>query len=400
MKLTPLNNNFGGAPCYVSLRTDHVFDYGRSDDLISLLNVMIKFRTGKLRWTSLKTKQGHLAYDEQRKTFLVLFFIPRLEIEAFLADQGLISPTFDKDEPRFIEKLDALKLYKLSKKMTFEDLSQRFPAMNNTFSKTETQQKMTYAQVANSQEEQLRFFMENSPKQQCIANGNFIWPAALLPLPSAPPSSATSSIDDSDSGFTHSRRRSVNEQKGTSLRLRAAQVAHCQVNTTERTKRRASAGGIVFQSRIRVDQVALDHLVGISIIGDITTINVTTEMANFGKKWPKQWEFIGLPSLIRTKWNLDIQGRRSAEQNRWRYENQRSTSEPAEIQPSGFSHVYADCAGAVSLAESALICRTEIKHRATIDQPAQISMAHDNGQYYGRRNNYREKRHKQLNDNQ
>ncbi|KAA6397520.1 MAG: hypothetical protein EZS28_006949, partial [Streblomastix strix] len=69
------------------------------------------------------------------------------------ADQGFVPPTFDKDDPRFIEKLDALKLYMLSKQMKYEDLTQRFPAMISTFSKPETQQKMTYAQVANSQEE-------------------------------------------------------------------------------------------------------------------------------------------------------------------------------------------------------------------------------------------------------
>ncbi|KAA6367588.1 MAG: hypothetical protein EZS28_036886 [Streblomastix strix] len=76
--------------------------------------------------------------------------------------------------------------------MAFEDLTQRFPAMNNTFSKTESQQKMTYAQMANSQEEQLRFFMEHSLKAWFIANSKPGQPTALLPRPSAPPSSATS----------------------------------------------------------------------------------------------------------------------------------------------------------------------------------------------------------------
>ncbi|KAA6366059.1 MAG: hypothetical protein EZS28_038414, partial [Streblomastix strix] len=55
--MTSLNSNFRGTLRYASLRTDHVFDLGRSDDLISLLYVMIEFRSGKLRWTSLKTKE-------------------------------------------------------------------------------------------------------------------------------------------------------------------------------------------------------------------------------------------------------------------------------------------------------------------------------------------------------
>ncbi|KAA6355145.1 MAG: hypothetical protein EZS28_049328 [Streblomastix strix] len=58
--------------------------------------------------------------------------------------------------------------------------------------------------------------------------------------------------------------------------------------------------------------------------------------------------------------------RRSAEQNRWRYENLWSTSEPAEIQPNETSHVYADCARAVALAESALIAQI---HHIIPNQP-------------------------------
>ncbi|KAA6394420.1 MAG: putative Tau-tubulin kinase 1 [Streblomastix strix] len=54
---TPLNSNFRGTLRYASLRTHHGFDLGRSDDLISLLYVMIELRTGKLPWTSLKTKE-------------------------------------------------------------------------------------------------------------------------------------------------------------------------------------------------------------------------------------------------------------------------------------------------------------------------------------------------------
>ncbi|KAA6396730.1 MAG: hypothetical protein EZS28_007743 [Streblomastix strix] len=58
--------------------------------------------------------------------------------------------------------------------------------------------------------------------------------------------------------------------------------------------------------------------------------------------------------------------RRLAEQNRWRQENQWSTSKPAELQPTESSHVYIDCAKAVSLAESALIAEI---HHIILDQP-------------------------------
>ncbi|KAA6400222.1 MAG: hypothetical protein EZS28_004251 [Streblomastix strix] len=139
----------------------------------------------KEQLSSSSQEQGPSAYDEDRKALLVLAFMPKPEIEAFLADQGFNPPTFDKDDPRFIEKLDALKLYMVSKQMAFEDLTQRFPAMNGTFSKTETQQKMTYTQAANSQEEQIRFFIEHAPRAQLIANSKPGQPVALLPRPSA-----------------------------------------------------------------------------------------------------------------------------------------------------------------------------------------------------------------------
>ncbi|KAA6354988.1 MAG: hypothetical protein EZS28_049485 [Streblomastix strix] len=70
--------------------------------------------------------------------------------------------------------------------------------MNDTFSKIETHQKMTYAQVSNCQEEQLRFYMKHGPKAWLIANGKMAGPVALLSLPSAQPSSGASSIDDSN----------------------------------------------------------------------------------------------------------------------------------------------------------------------------------------------------------
>ncbi|KAA6402744.1 MAG: hypothetical protein EZS28_001735 [Streblomastix strix] len=50
-------------------------------------------------------EQGPLAYDEDMKALLVLAFMPRPEIEAFLADQGFVPPTFDMGDPSFIEKL-------------------------------------------------------------------------------------------------------------------------------------------------------------------------------------------------------------------------------------------------------------------------------------------------------
>ncbi|KAA6357765.1 MAG: putative Tau-tubulin kinase 1, partial [Streblomastix strix] len=48
--------DFGGILRYASLQTHHGFDLGRNDDLISSLYVLIELRTGKLPWTSMKTK--------------------------------------------------------------------------------------------------------------------------------------------------------------------------------------------------------------------------------------------------------------------------------------------------------------------------------------------------------
>ncbi|KAA6387859.1 MAG: hypothetical protein EZS28_016611, partial [Streblomastix strix] len=230
----------------------------------------------KEQQSSSSQEQGPSAYDEDRKALLVLTFMSRPEIEAFLADQGFVPPTFDKDDPRFIEKLDALKLYMLSKQMAFEDLTQRFPAMNGTFSKPETQQKMTYAQVANSQEEQLRFFMNHGVRAQLIAN-------------SKPGQSA-------------------NAQKDLPLSPQAVKAARNLVDIIERTRGSASAGDTVYQLRVRVDQVALDHRARTDITGDIIITNIATEIASSAKKWPKQLEFIELPSSIRTRWNRETPG--------------------------------------------------------------------------------------------
>ncbi|KAA6387986.1 MAG: hypothetical protein EZS28_016488 [Streblomastix strix] len=152
----------------------------------------------KEQQSSSSQEQGPSAYDEDKKALLVLEFMPKPEIEAFLAEQSFVSPTFDMDDPHFIEKLDALKIYMISEQLAFEDLNQRFPAMNNIFLKTSTQQKITYAQVANSQEQQLRFFMDHGPRALLIANSQFGRPTALLPLPSSPPMRTASSIEDSE----------------------------------------------------------------------------------------------------------------------------------------------------------------------------------------------------------
>ncbi|KAA6353927.1 MAG: hypothetical protein EZS28_050546, partial [Streblomastix strix] len=133
--------------------------------------------------------------------------------------------------------------------------------------------------------------------------------------------------------------------------------------------------------------------------------------------------------------------RRSAECSRWQYENLLFTSELSEMQPCKSSHFNIEYAMAVSLAESALIA--EIHHiipdqppsRYLIDAylmcltagarlrsirfayptqgqsrnqasgnyrsaPAQAPSTHDNASYYGRHNNYREREHRQSNDNQ
>ncbi|KAA6395834.1 MAG: hypothetical protein EZS28_008634 [Streblomastix strix] len=88
-------------------------------------------------------------------------FMPRPEIEACLAEQSIVPPTFEKYDPRYMKKQDAFKIYVLSKQMAFEDLIQRFPAINNTFSKTEMQQKMNYAKTTYIHEESLRIFVEH-----------------------------------------------------------------------------------------------------------------------------------------------------------------------------------------------------------------------------------------------
>ncbi|KAA6386266.1 MAG: hypothetical protein EZS28_018203 [Streblomastix strix] len=302
---------------------------------------------------------------------------PSPEIQAFLADQSFVPPTFDKDDPRFMAKLDGLKLYILSKQMAFVDIMQRFSAMNSIFSKPETQQKMTYAQVANtSLDSPQRYFRvpvhsrRAQPQISMILTGT----------------------------FTHNRNRRTNEYKVPFRSLRAALVAQDLVDITRRTQEGASAGDTEYRHRIRVNQVALDHLGEICVIIDIATINIAIDMANFRRKQPKQF----------------------GAQN--------------------FQHAYIYCARTITLAEGAIIAEI---HHIILDQPpsrnlieaylmclsagaplrqicishstqlqnrnqamanfrsatAQSPCTHDNAPYYGRRNNCGERGHMQLNDN-
>ncbi|KAA6355977.1 MAG: hypothetical protein EZS28_048497 [Streblomastix strix] len=202
----------------------------------------------------------------------------------------------------------------------------------------------------------------------------------------------------------HNRKRSASKQKGPFLTLRAALVAQGPVDITRRIQEGANAGDTVYQLRVRVDQVALEQHEEICVIIDIATISIAIDMTNFGKKWPKQLE-------------------------------------PAESELNETSHAYTDCAGAVSLAESASIAEI---HHIIPDQPlskyliddyfmcltagvrlrsirfphptqgqsgnqasashrsalAQFPPSHRNGSYYGKRNSYRERGHRLPNNNQ
>ncbi|KAA6384973.1 MAG: hypothetical protein EZS28_019501 [Streblomastix strix] len=367
--------------------------------------------------------------------------MPKPEIEIFLADQGFVPPTFDKDDPRFIEKLDALKLYMLSKQMTFEDLTQRFPAMNNTFSKTETQQKMTYEQAANNQEEQLRLFMEYDPRVQLIANSKHGQPVALLLRPSAPPQSVASNIDDSYQDFYAQQKkkrkpieRSPTESSSSTSSSKSSRLHKTNSRRRKRRRHSLSTSSSNRSSRSRSPRRDKHHKRHHHHQHRHRDGEFRKEMAKIvGVHRASQFD----PNKMepRDSWRM------SAEQNRWRYENLWSTSEPAEIQPNETSHAYADCSRAVALAESALIAQihhiitNQTPSRYLIDAyfmclaagarlrsirfahpsqeqsrnqassnlrsaPAQFPPARDNGQCYGRRNNYRERGHRQPNDNQ
>ncbi|KAA6399821.1 MAG: hypothetical protein EZS28_004648, partial [Streblomastix strix] len=102
--------------------------------------------------------------------------------------------------------------------------------------------------------------------------------------------------------------KSAKERKGPFLSRRAARVAHDTLVITGHTQKGASAGDTVFQPRIQVDLLALDHHEEKVIIIDITTINTTAEMSNFERKQAKQQEYTGVPSLTRTRLNLESIG--------------------------------------------------------------------------------------------
>ncbi|KAA6397163.1 MAG: hypothetical protein EZS28_007314 [Streblomastix strix] len=84
--------------------------------------------------------------------------------------------------------------------------------------------------------------------------------------------------------FTHCRKRNAIVQKGPFLSLRAALVAQGPVDIIEYIQRGASAGDIVFPTRIQVYLVALDLQEETDTIIDITTTNTIKWTANIGKK--------------------------------------------------------------------------------------------------------------------
>ncbi|KAA6358758.1 MAG: hypothetical protein EZS28_045715, partial [Streblomastix strix] len=266
-------------------------------------------------------EQGPSAFDEDRKALLVLAFMPKPEIEAFLADQGFVPSTFDKDDPQFIEKLDALKIYMIGKQLVFKDLSQRFPAMNNTFSKTDTQKKMTYAQVANNQEEQVRFFMDHGPRVCLIANSKFGQPTALLPLPSMPPVSTTSNIEDSDLDYHEQQKkkrkraeRSLSESSSSTSSSKSSR--HLRTHSRRRKRRIhcVSASNSSRSTRPRSPRGTRHHNRYHHHQRHHRDDEFRKEMAKIvGVHRPSQFD----PNKMepRDSW------RRSAEQNRWRHEN-------------------------------------------------------------------------------
>ncbi|KAA6401079.1 MAG: hypothetical protein EZS28_003400 [Streblomastix strix] len=69
------------------------------------------FMAEKEQWSYSSQEQDPSAYVEGRTALLVPAFMPKPEIEAFLADQGFVPQTFDKNDPRYMKKRDALKIY-------------------------------------------------------------------------------------------------------------------------------------------------------------------------------------------------------------------------------------------------------------------------------------------------
>ncbi|KAA6368967.1 MAG: hypothetical protein EZS28_035506 [Streblomastix strix] len=252
-----------------------------------------------------------------------------------LADLGFVPPTFYKDDPRFIEKLDAPKLYMFGKQMAFEDLTQRFPAMNNKFSKNETQQKMIYAQAAKTQEEQLRFFKEHGPKAWLIANRKLGQPAALLPRPSVPPSSTA-----------------LKAQLNKKITLRVFKL-HQQLKvqqTSQDTSKKAQAQ--------ETWCINLEFKYFQSI--QITTKRQASQSTSLPLTPPQRWRI----SERNGQNNWSAQAFPDQHQQDG---TQRFMEEDSRVkQPNKASHAYADRARAVSLAECVLIAEI---HNIILDQP-------------------------------
>ncbi|KAA6367337.1 MAG: hypothetical protein EZS28_037137, partial [Streblomastix strix] len=312
---------------------------------------------------------GYSIYDEDRKTFLILAFMPRPEIEAFYQIKILSRQSSTLMTTSFMDKLDAHKLYMYCMHAVFEDITKRFPAMKNTFSKNQKQQKMTYAQMANIKDGHLRFFMEHGSSAWFIAIHKPRQQTALQPRHSAPPSSAASSIDDLDQEFQAQQKKKRKRIERYFLSLRVTLRVQGTVYITKHVQGGTSVEDTEFQTRIQANLADLDHREETGIIAGITTINIAIEIDS----WRKQ-----------------------AKQNRWRLENLWYTQESAEKQPSESSQIYADCTRAVSFVEytlksdihliiseqqssrflidAYLMCQTAgarvgIKHRASIDRP-------------------------------
>ncbi|KAA6377434.1 MAG: hypothetical protein EZS28_027039 [Streblomastix strix] len=103
-------------------------------------------------------------------------------------------------------------------------------------------------------------------------------------------------------------KRSTNEHKDTFPSLRAVRVSHDPVDIIDHILGGANAGDALFEPRIQVNIVILDHQKETDTIADITTIKTASIMANFEMKWPRQQEYIELPNLTLTRWNRKILG--------------------------------------------------------------------------------------------
>ncbi|KAA6359998.1 MAG: hypothetical protein EZS28_044476 [Streblomastix strix] len=108
--------------------------------------------------------------------------------------------------------------------------------------------------------------------------------------------------------FIHIIKRSTNAKKYPPLSPQVVLAARNPVDITRSTRGGASAGDTAHQLPVRVDQVTLGHRVRTDITDDITIINIATEIVSSAKKWPRQWEYIELPSSTRTRWNRETPG--------------------------------------------------------------------------------------------